>query len=501
MLVIPNIRLLVTATIVSLGGSFHFGYQLVITNPSQSAFIEFLSNSFVEHYRFPLFNSSLKAVWSTIVASFFIGAIFGSLSLRTIAEKVGRKRGIYISITISIISSVCSIIAFFFESFELYTISRISIGYSTALALGLSAIYLNESSPTKCRGFISMITGVTIQLGTVIGSVVAMERYLGNSQFWWILYMAECVLFVLVTFLLPFMPESPSFLLANGDEAGARKSVLFFHNCDCSEVEPIIDEMRINLQITSKPVALIAVWQEKNSRLGVLVGVIISFSTAFSGIAVINAFAVDLLKGVGLSTTSSEIGNVILSAVSLIAIIISTFLVDHFGRRSLLLTANSAIVLINILISVLMYSFDTYKVSWVGYILISVISVFIIFFAIGPGPLCYFVTTEMVDQRSRAAAQSWASLTQMACRTVVLAIYLPMEDAVGQYFSYFILFVVPVFTSLVLLYFIMPETKNRNHIEVLEEISKLPSMRSLLRRMRIVRTITPDKKFEGSNTC
>uniref|UniRef100_A0A914C5Z8 Uncharacterized protein n=1 Tax=Acrobeloides nanus TaxID=290746 RepID=A0A914C5Z8_9BILA len=42
---IPNWKLLCTALIVSLGGSFQFGFQLTIPNPAENAFQNFVNAS------------------------------------------------------------------------------------------------------------------------------------------------------------------------------------------------------------------------------------------------------------------------------------------------------------------------------------------------------------------------------------------------------------------------------------------------------------------------
>lgn len=55
----------------------------------------------------------IKAVWSAIVAIFFVGAIPGSLIISFVGDKVGRKRGLYVSMIGSITGVALSIISFF----------------------------------------------------------------------------------------------------------------------------------------------------------------------------------------------------------------------------------------------------------------------------------------------------------------------------------------------------------------------------------------------------
>ncbi|VDM77625.1 unnamed protein product [Strongylus vulgaris] len=85
---------------------------LVITNPSQAAFIQFLNitlgPSLSNHSE-----TMLDNVWSFAVAVIFLGALAGSFSIRTIADKVGRKRGLYVPMTIAIFSAALSAVSKF----------------------------------------------------------------------------------------------------------------------------------------------------------------------------------------------------------------------------------------------------------------------------------------------------------------------------------------------------------------------------------------------------
>lgn len=57
---LPSARLALVALLVSFGGSFHFGYQLTITNPSQAAFISFVNDSYAIHYGHDLDEDDLE---------------------------------------------------------------------------------------------------------------------------------------------------------------------------------------------------------------------------------------------------------------------------------------------------------------------------------------------------------------------------------------------------------------------------------------------------------
>ncbi|VDP04849.1 unnamed protein product [Heligmosomoides polygyrus] len=199
----PSLRMVIVALVVSLGGSFHFGYQLVITNPAQGAFIQFLNESLESELKIDASDSTLNQVWSLIVAILFLGALAGSFSIRLIADRVGRKQGLYVSIGIGVVSAGLSIGSKFIPSVIMYGISRVTMGYSVSLSLGLAALFLSESSPKECRGAIGMITGTCVQFGTVIGSIIAMPQIFGTYDLWYVNSLMTDVLF------LPCLPETP----------------------------------------------------------------------------------------------------------------------------------------------------------------------------------------------------------------------------------------------------------------------------------------------------
>ncbi|KIH48792.1 hypothetical protein ANCDUO_21135 [Ancylostoma duodenale] len=73
----------------------------------------------------------------------------------------------------------------------------------------------------------------------------------------------------------------------------------------------------------------------------------------------------------------------------------------------------------------------------------------------------------------------------MLSRFVIVTIFLPMRDSIGDSWSYLILFVAPVIASIIFLYFHLPETKNKSPIEVEEAVAKLPTILSIRSRGKV----------------
>ena len=207
-------------------------------------------------------------------------------------------------------------------------------------------------------------------------------------------------------------PESPDFLSTLNSDTEAKRSIMFFHHCCESDAAAALEELKLQNNMKAK-IGLIEIWKLPENRRRAFVAIVAMFGTAFSGVAAINAFAVDILNSAGLSNSTSAYVNVGLSLVSFTAALTSSLIVDRFGRRPLLLISYLGLFVCNISIGVLLFAHQSYSSKFISALLILFIAVFLAFFSIGPGPLCYFISSELNDLNSRSAAQTWTSLTQM----------------------------------------------------------------------------------------
>ncbi|KAK6010216.1 hypothetical protein OSTOST_24770, partial [Ostertagia ostertagi] len=141
----PSLRMVMVALVVSLGGSFHFGYQLVITNPAQVIRLYAIFKRISSIRTSYQCQRQRSQIWSLIVAILFLGALAGSFSIRLIADRIGRKQGLYVSMVIGCVSAGLSVGSKFIPSVIMYSVSRVTMGYSVSLSLGLAALFLSES--------------------------------------------------------------------------------------------------------------------------------------------------------------------------------------------------------------------------------------------------------------------------------------------------------------------------------------------------------------------
>lgn len=130
-MVLPPIKLLIIVLSLSLSGSFHFGYMMIVPNPAALAFQNFHNESFFSHYKFYIYDTEFLYMWPLHLNLMTIGGFFGSLLLNPMSEKLGRKRSFYVVAILQGFGCLTSAISYFLNSWELLTLGRLISGKSS----------------------------------------------------------------------------------------------------------------------------------------------------------------------------------------------------------------------------------------------------------------------------------------------------------------------------------------------------------------------------------
>uniref|UniRef100_A0A1I7V397 MFS domain-containing protein n=1 Tax=Caenorhabditis tropicalis TaxID=1561998 RepID=A0A1I7V397_9PELO len=116
------------------------------------------------------------------------------------------------------------------------------MGWSVSVSLYLSALFLTEASPKPNRGAIGMMTGISVQFGTVCGAIVGMPQIFGTVDRWWLIYATEIGIMLIFGAILPFFPESPGYLVQKGSNDRAKDAISYYHCCD--DAENLLKELK-----------------------------------------------------------------------------------------------------------------------------------------------------------------------------------------------------------------------------------------------------------------
>ncbi|XP_060925796.1 solute carrier family 2, facilitated glucose transporter member 1 [Limanda limanda] len=442
-------------------GSLQFGYNTGVINAPQKIIEAFINETWLERYNEPITKNSLTAIWSISVSIFSVGGIIGSFSVGLFVNSLGRKNSMLVANILAFISAAFMGFSKMASSWEMLIIGRFVIGLYSGLSTGFVPMYVGEVSPTALRGALGTLHQLGIVLGILIAQVFGMEALMGNESFWPLLLGFTFIPAVVQCILLPLCPESPRFLLINRNEENKAKTVLkkLRGTTDVSaDMQEMKEESRQMMR--EKKVNIKELFMSPHYRQPLLVAVILQLSQQLSGINAIFYYSTQIFEKAGVAqpvyaTIGAGVVNTAFTVVSL-------FVVERAGRRSLHLLGLMGMAVSAVLMTIALALLEEYK--WMSYLSIVAIFSFVAFFEIGPGPIPWFIVAELFSQGPRPAAMAIAGLSNWTANFIVGMSFQYVQEYCGPYV--FVIFTVLLLFFFVFTYFKVPETKGRTFDEI-----------------------------------
>ncbi len=201
-------RHFVIAGIVGVGILFDF-YEVFLAGTLSTVLVE----------DFEVTGTSLKL----ILASAFIGMFFGAICFGRIADKVGRRRAFFLTLSTY---SLFSVLAAFSPNLETLVLLRFLAGIGIGAELPICDAYLADLMPARVRGKMVAFAYTVGFLGTplcgFLATGIATDTILGIDGWRWMFVFGAVG--AVICWLLRFaLPESPRWLERMGrhDEADA----------------------------------------------------------------------------------------------------------------------------------------------------------------------------------------------------------------------------------------------------------------------------------------
>ncbi|XP_055885897.1 solute carrier family 2, facilitated glucose transporter member 1-like isoform X2 [Biomphalaria glabrata] len=252
---------------------------------------------------------------------------------------------------------------------------------------------------------------------------------------------------------LTFCPESPKYLLVNKrDDDGADAALIWLRKTsDVSEEMKAMKKERQDLRnspkvtkVTSVPtlVCLSAIHQvHKGQQLLVyLILKLILFifqhlhhlPYASQALKWVVYYSTSIFISAGLSKETSQYARVATGVVKVMMTFISALIMDRAGRRSLHMIGLVGMCISSVVLVVCLSLQKT--LPWLSYISIVAVIIYTCLFATGPGPILWFMVTEMFAQGQRSAAVSVFVVINWLCNFAVGLVFPILQKSLETYF-------------------------------------------------------------------
>ncbi|TKS82194.1 Solute carrier family 2, facilitated glucose transporter member 3 CEF-GT3 [Collichthys lucidus] len=443
-------------------GSLQFGYNTGVINAPEEKLRSFFYNVSLERNPGEPFSSdAVTMVWSVAVAIFSVGGMIGSFSVGAIVNKFGRRKSMLLVNILAVIGGGLMGVSILARSFETVIIGRLFIGVFCGLCTGLTPMYVGEIAPTALRGAFGTLHQLGVVVGILVAQVFGLEFLLGSHTLWPLLLALTILPAILQSIMLPFCPESPRYqLIVLNQEEEARKVLVRLRGTE--DVSDDIEEMKEEgmKMAMEKKVTILELFRSPKYRQPIIIAIVLQLSQQLSGINAVFYYSTGIFKTAGV--TQPIYATIGAGAVNTVFTVVSLFLVERAGRRTLHLIGLAGMAICALLMTISLALQSTNQS--LSYLAIVAVFGFVASFEMGPGPIPWFIVAELFSQGPRPAAIAVSGFSNWSANFLVGLCFPKLQELTHPYT--FIIFMVFLILFFIFTFLRVPETKGRTFDDI-----------------------------------
>ncbi len=436
---INNYQLLTYSIIAALGGLL-FGFDTGVI----SGAIPFIRGEF----------ELTKYQEGFAVSNLMIACTVGALIAGPIADWAGRKKVLILCGLLFLISAIFSALP---QSFMELVIARFIGGLGVGVASVVSPMYITEISPANIRGRLVALNQLAIVVGILcsyLSNWILLDIGINNWRF---MLATESIPSITFLFGLIFIPESPRWLMKNGDEKGALRILNIV-----SDKNNAVKELGEIKESLSRKKASIKELLHPSLRKVLIVGILFSLFAHLTGIDTIIYYGPIIFLESGFQTNDAFLASVIIGITNLVFTILGMLMVDKFGRRILLLVGMAGMGVSMALVGFCMEN-DIISAKWT----LLWIMTYIASFAMSIGVVIWVYLSEIFPTKVRGQALSVATMVLWLGNVILTQFFPIMMETFGG--GTFYIFSIICLLSFIFFVLMIKETKGLS----LEQIEKI----------------------------
>lgn len=382
-----------------------------------------------------------------VPAAGVIGQIAGALGGAVLANTIGRKKSL-----VSVVGAyaVFAVLGALSASLPMLLAARLLLGLTLGASIVVVPVFVAESAPARMRGSLLVADQLMTVVGIIAGYLVA--YLLAGSHGWrWMLGLAAVPAVLIVLLLLP-IPDTARWYLLKGRSDRAGGALRRVESTTDAERE--LDDIACAL---SEEGSVLAEMRRRPCLRAMAFLLGLGFFAHITGINAIIYYSPRILAAMGFRGDFAVLVIPALMQVpALAAAAVSLVLVDRLGRRPVLLSGITIMIVANVvLVAGFAAGSDFGGTSTLG--LVGVL-LYTAGFSFGFGGLLSVYAGESLPTRLRSMGSSGMFTSQLVASATVAAVFLTMLRSLGGAgtFAVFGLFALAAFAFV---YRFAPETR------------------------------------------
>lgn len=429
----PNSHLL-KATLVGALGGLIFGFDIAVVSG--------IIDSVVRVFGLSGLGKGLT------VAVGPVGTVIGCFAGGVLGQRIGPRTALRYAAGLYFIVALASALA---VNWPMLLVLRFFSGLGLGSASVLGPVYIAELAPAQWRGRLVGAFQINVVIGLLIGYASDYFVHLAGlgAAEWRTMIGAAATPALLLFILLFHIPPSPRWLASRQQN---EQAVAVLAEMGASDPRTELAEIQSALE-EEHSTAHEPVFQWKY-RFPLFLAITIGAFNQLAGVNAVWYYAQSIFAAAGFSASSGFAQTMVLGATNLVFAFVGMALIDHFGRKSLLIAGAIGTTICLSGISWI-YATNSHPEMLLGFLV-----VFIAFFAASQGAVIWVYIGEVFPTSVRSKGQGVGNASHWIANTIISLAF----PFVVQRFSVatpFIFFAGATLVQLIVVSCFYPETKGR----------------------------------------
>ncbi|KAH8713178.1 High-affinity glucose transporter [Beauveria bassiana] len=402
-----------------------------------------------------------------VVAVYIAGEALGALTQTIVGDRMGRIRFMQLLCILVTIGTAIQTVA---VHIAMFLVGRGLAGFAVGGMVSTVPIYLSEMAPPQQRGLIGGISGCGIALGTMASNWVGYGcSFLPYGQTQWRVPLGLQIPWgvLMLVGLATFMPESPRQLVRRGREGEARRAFgRTRRELTLSEVEQEFEAMKMQIRFEMEREVKSYKDIFRLYRRRAMVSIAVQTMTSLTGVNVVQYYQTILYRSLGMSpSTILALAGVYGTVTFLSNVLTTRYLADQWGRRNMILTGLSGVILVEIYTAVMQRRFqDSSSAIGKGFTILGIYLFAVIYYGM-LNSTTWLYGAEVLPIALRNKIMGIASASHFIVNVAVTEAGPTAFAKIRE--NYYYVFVCCTTFFLIMAYFFFPETRQ----QTLEEIA------------------------------
>jgi sugar porter (SP) family MFS transporter len=425
------------------------------------------------------FHGSDSGIWAGIVSAMYqIGGVSALPFVGPAIDTWGRRVGMFIGSLLIVLGTIVCGLTITNANVGQFMGGRFMLGFGVSIVSAAGPIYVVETTHPAYRGMVTGYCNTFWFVGSILSSgAVRGAITLDTNQSWQIPIWLQMVFSGLVICFCWMIPESPRWLYVHGKREKAIATLTKWHgygNRDSLWVKLQVSEYEAHLNVDGSDKKFWdyrTLFNRRSNFYRLACNCVFAIFAQWAGNGVLTYYLVPALKGAGFTSDITQANiNLGYSCFQFFFALCGAAFVDKLGRRPMMLSGMAGCCLV--WVAVTAASSQVYDSSGVlnhaaSNATLGFIFIFGGVFSFCLTPLQALYPVEVLSYEMRAKGMAFSSLAVNASGLLNQFAWPVSLEKIG--WKTYIIFVIWDAIQTVIMYFFLPETKNRT-LEELDQI-------------------------------